>query len=68
MPRDNNFYNKIVDALSAIVAKLDDSYRIIQLKGQLKGRPISSIIVDVCGQNYLQVDSTPFVCLSSIVL
>lgn len=51
---ESNAFNKICAALTNLINKLDVNYSIIQLKGERAGMPIRSVIVEVCGQNYLQ--------------
>lgn len=68
MSMDNNDYNKIVDAIKTIVTDLDDSsYSIVPLNGKRgDGQPISCVMVYVCNQNYLQVDSDQFISFNEI--
>lgn len=58
---ESNAFNKICAALTNLINKLDVNYSIIQLKGERAGMPIRSVIVEVCGQNYLQVDSANYI-------
>lgn len=56
---DNKVFNKICNALTLI--NWSENYHIVSLEGRKDGNPIKSIIVEVCGQNYLQVDSARFI-------
>lgn len=58
---DSNAFTEIFDALTNLIADLDDNYCIIPLEGNVNGKPINSFIVAVSGQSYLQVDSAQFI-------
>lgn len=58
---DSNYFINICDALTNLIADLDYNYCIIPLEGKVDGNPIKSVIVNVSGQNYLQVDSSQFI-------
>lgn len=63
---NNNAFNEIFDALKTQIEDLDDNYRIVQLKGQMEEKPVSLVIVYVCDQNYLQVESDQFITFNEL--
>ena len=58
---DNDFFTEICNALTKRINDWGDNYRIVSLEGQKDGEPIKCVIVEVSGQNYLQVDSAQFI-------
>lgn len=58
---DNVFFTEICNVLTKHINDLGDNYRIVSLEGQKDEDPIKCFIVEVNGQNYLQVDSAPFI-------
>lgn len=58
---DNVFFSEICNVLTKHINDWGENYRIVSLEGQIDGDPIKCIIVEVNGQNYLQVDSAQFI-------
>lgn len=58
---DNDFFTVICNALTERINDWGDNYHIVSLEGQKDGNPIKCVIVEVNGQNYLQVDSAQFI-------
>lgn len=60
-PMESNYYSKICSSLTSLIKNWGDNYRILSLEGHKNGNTVKSIIVEVSGQNYLQVESAPIV-------
>lgn len=57
----NTIYNNICNTLEQFVKDIGSNYSVVRLKGTHNDNPIECFIIDVNGQNYLQVDSAPFI-------
>lgn len=57
----SNLFSNICESLANLIKNWGKNYRIIELKGHVDGNPVKSFIVEVNGQNYLQVDSAQFI-------
>ena len=58
---ESNLFSNICKSLADLIKNWGDNYRIIEFEGHKEGTSVKSIIVEVSGQNYLQVDSAPFI-------
>lgn len=64
---DNNVFNEICNIITSLVKELGENYNIEQLEGRKKdGKTAKRVIVEVNGQNYLQVDFPKMLVYSDI--
>jgi len=61
---DNDLFTDICKTLSNRIQDWGEAYRI--LEGQENGKPNKCVIVEVNGQNYLQVDSAQFISFHNL--
>ena len=62
----NVVFTDICNALTERINDWGDNYHIVSLEGQKDGEPIKCVIVEVNGQNYLQVDSAQFIAFHEL--
>ena len=58
---ESNLFSNICKSLADLIKNWGDNYRIIEFESHIDGTSVKSIIVEVSGQNYLQVDSAQFI-------
>ena len=62
----NNNFDILSQTLEQFVKDLGSNYNVVRLEGNRDGNPIECFIIEVNGQNYIQVDSISFIAFFNL--
>ncbi len=62
----NNNFDILSQTLEQFVKDLGSNYNVVRLEGNRDGNPIECFIIEVNGQNYIQIDSFSFIAFFNL--